>query len=95
MLSGYVVGDYGPDEWETFSEGLHLMHNPWAANPLAPGALRDITEHQLLDDGRVQTTSPRREAFATVTVIYQGTGAKQHARQRLARALSDGLPDST
>jgi hypothetical protein len=33
---GYVVGDYGSEEWETFSEGLNLLHNPWAETPLRP-----------------------------------------------------------
>jgi hypothetical protein len=38
--------------FETFSEGLHLMHNPWARTPLAAGAMRDVTEHQMLDDSQ-------------------------------------------
>jgi hypothetical protein len=97
QISGYLVGDYEPDERETFSEGLHLMHNPWAKNPLPLHALRDITEHQLLDDGRVSTTTPtsRLEAFATATVICRGVGAELYARQLLASVLTDSLPDTT
>jgi hypothetical protein len=95
VISGYLVGDYEPEERESFSEGLHLLHNPWAANPLTSGALRDITEHQLLDDGRVLTTSSRREAFATVTLIFRGAEADQHARRILASVLADGPSEST
>jgi hypothetical protein len=51
--SGYVVAGYGSEEWETFSEGLNLLHNPWAENPLDLGVLRGITEYQMVDDGRV------------------------------------------
>jgi len=92
-LSGYLVGNYGPDEWETFSEGLNLMHNPWAKNPLPAGALRDLTEHRLLAGGRVLVTTSRPEPFATVTLICQGAGAEQHARQVLASVLADDPPD--
>jgi hypothetical protein len=95
LLDGYLVGDYGPNVREPFSEGLHLMHNPTAKTPLPLGALRDITEHELLDDGRVRTTTSRPEPFATVTLIYQGTGAKQLARQALAAALADDPPNNT
>jgi hypothetical protein len=90
LVSGYLVGDYGPDDRETFSEGFHLLHNPWAENPLPLHALRDMTEHQLLDDGRISTTTPtsRLEAFATATVICRGHGAERYARQQLAHILS-------
>lgn len=96
QVFGYLVGDYEPDERETFSEGLHLLHNPWAANPLPLHALRDITEHQLLDDGRISTTTPtsRLEAFAAATVICRGAGAEQDARRQLADSLS-GDPQTT
>ncbi|MET7799291.1 hypothetical protein [Streptomyces decoyicus] len=35
---GCVVGDYGPEEQETFSEGFHVLHNPWTRTPVAVGA---------------------------------------------------------
>jgi hypothetical protein len=92
-LDGYLVGDYRPEVRETFSEGLHLMHNPWASNPLPAGSLRDLTEHRLLDSGHVQVTTSRPEPFATVTLIWQGAGAEQHAREVLASALADDPPE--
>jgi hypothetical protein len=91
---GYVVGDYGPEERETFSEGLHLLHNPWAENPLDLGVLRDVTEHQLLDDGRVLTTWTRPDPFVSVTIIFQGARSEQRAREALAILLDDGDPDN-
>ncbi|MGH3305098.1 MAG: hypothetical protein ACRDOK_26210 [Streptosporangiaceae bacterium] len=56
-------------------------------NALPLGALRDVTEHPLLDDGRLLTTCSRPEPFATVTMICQGAGAEQAARKVLACAL--------
>ena len=37
QMFGYVVGDYGPEDEEPFSEGLNVFHNPWAEHPLALG----------------------------------------------------------
>jgi hypothetical protein len=88
QLFGYLVGDYEPDERETFSEGLNLLHNPWAENPLGLGVLRNVTEHQLLDDSRVLTTFSRLDPIASVTVIFQGAQAEQRAREKLARVLA-------
>lgn len=70
----YIVGDRGPDERESFSEGLHLLHNPWAQTPLPLGSLRDITEHQLRDDGLVLTTFSRLDPFASKTLILHSRG---------------------
>ncbi len=44
----YPVGGEEAGYQETFSEGLQLMHNPWAKNPLELRALRGITEHQMI-----------------------------------------------
>jgi hypothetical protein len=92
-LFAYLVGDNGPGEHETFSEGLHLMHNPWAENRLELRVLRDITEHQMLQDGRVLTTCSRMDPYASVTLIYQGAGAQRAAREKLAEILADGPAD--
>jgi hypothetical protein len=81
----YIVGDRGPDERETFSEGLNLLHNPWAQTPLPLGALRDITEHQLRDDGVTLTTFSRLDPFASKTLILHSDGAD--VRKRLRREL--------
>jgi hypothetical protein len=66
-LFAYFVGDNELDEQETFSEGWHLLHNPWAENPLDLCVLRDVTEHQMLEDGRVLTTCSRMDTYASVT----------------------------
>jgi hypothetical protein len=88
-LFAYLVGGSGAGQHETFSEGLHLMHNPWAENPLDLRVLRDITEHQMLQDGRVLTTCSRMDPYASVTLIYQGAGAQRAAREKLAEILAD------
>lgn len=78
---GYVVGDRPPGEQETFAEGLHLFLNPWAVNKLSPEALRKITFSELLDDGRVLTTSTGGlEPFVSKTFIFEGQGADVVAR---------------
>lgn len=85
---GYVVGDYGSEEWETFSEGLNLLHNPWAETPLDLGMLRGITEHQMVDDGRVLTTFSRLDPVTSVTLIFHGPAAERKARDALAFLLN-------
>ena len=74
QLFGYVVV---PDTeyFETFSEGLHLIHNPRARNPLPVGAVRDVTEHRMLSDGRVEITASRLDPFSSQTNIFTGPGA--------------------
>jgi hypothetical protein len=86
QMFGYLVGDYGPDERETFSEGLQVFHNPWADNPLDLGVLRDVTEHELVD-GLVRTTTSRLEIISSITHIFQGVRAEQEAREALAIIL--------
>lgn len=89
QLFGYLVGDYGPDERETFSEGLQVFHNPWAENPLDLGVLRDVTEHELVDD-LVRTTTSRLEIVSSITQLFQGPRAEQEAREALAILLGTG-----
>lgn len=74
QLFGYVMV---PDTeyFETFSEGLHLIHNPRAHNPLPVGAVRDVTEHRMLEDGRVEITASRLDPFSSQTNIFTGPGA--------------------
>ena len=74
QLFGYVVVPE-TEYFETFSEGLCLMHNPWARTPLAVGALKDVTEHRLLGDGRLAVSSSRLEPFTSQTPIFVGPGA--------------------
>jgi hypothetical protein len=75
---------------ETFSEGLNLLHNPWAENPLDLGVLRGTTEHQMVDDGRVLTTFSRLDPVTSVTLIFQGPAAEREARDALAFLLNAG-----
>jgi hypothetical protein len=90
---GYIVGDRDQDERETFSEGLHVLHNPWAQTPLPLGALRDITEHQLRDDGLVLTTFSRLDPFASKTLILHGRGVD--VRELLRRELGQADKDAS
>ena len=62
---GYVVKECPPEDRETFGQALHVLHNPWAERPLPLRALRGVTEHTLLDDGRVLTTSFSLAPFAS------------------------------
>lgn len=87
-LFGHLVRPEQPEQRETFGEGLHVLHNPWAQIPLRTGVLRGVTEHQRLDDGRVLTTTTRLSPFTSQTLIFEGTGAQKHALRQLARFLS-------
>jgi len=84
---GYVVGDYEPECREPFCEGWHVFHNPYADRPLPAGALPDFTHHELLDDGRVLTTSIRMDPFTSQTWIFHGGAAGQFAQERLEKYL--------
>ncbi len=87
-LFGQLIGPVEPNQQETFGEGLHVLHNPWANNnPLPLGALRGVTEHQLLDDGRVHTTTTRLSPFMSQTLIFQGDEARAFAQLQLVRFL--------
>lgn len=88
QLFGYVVGDYGPQAREPFCEGWHAFHNPYANKPLPAEALPSFTHHELLDDGRVLTTSSRLDPFSSQTWIFHGGTADQFARERLDKFLS-------
>ena len=67
----YVVGAYGPEEHETFSEGFHVLHNPWARIPVADGALDGFTEHRLQPDGRQLTTFRQPDYFLSRTYMFR------------------------
>ncbi|QKZ23829.1 hypothetical protein [Streptomyces chartreusis] len=88
---GYVIGDYGPQDHETFSEGFHVLHNPWTRTPLSDGALDGFTQHRLQPDGRTLTTIRRPDFFLSQTWILQGEGGGnpvQTARRRVQQHLS-------
>ncbi|MFD5445988.1 hypothetical protein [Streptomyces tendae] len=76
----YVVGDYGPEERETFSESFHVLHNPWASIPIADGTFSGFTEHRLRDDGLVLTTSDRIDYFTSHTLVLHAPDARTRAR---------------
>ncbi|MGW8569844.1 hypothetical protein [Streptomyces niveus] len=85
---GYVVGDYGPEEHETFSKGFHVLHNPWTRTPVAAGALDGFTEHHLQPDGRLLTTIRHPDYFVSRTMIIQGEKALPTARLRVQQYLT-------
>lgn len=86
-LFGQLIGPVEPDQRETFGEGLHVLHNPWARTEVSLGTLRGVTEHRLLDDGRLLTTATRLSPFTSQTLIFRGAGAEAHAQLQLARFL--------
>ena len=88
QLFGYLVGDYGPDDRESFSEGWHVFHNPYAETRLQREALPLFTHHELLADGRVLTTAPRLDPLSSQTQIFKGNGVDQFARERLEHFLA-------
>ncbi|MFD5659847.1 hypothetical protein [Streptomyces hirsutus] len=81
----YVVGDYGPEERETFSEGFHILHNPWAGIPIADGVFPGFTEHRLWDDGLVLTTTSRPDYFTSHTLVFHAPDARTRARDYAER----------
>lgn len=83
-LFGYVVEQCSPDERETFGEALHVLHNPWAKTPLPTEALRGVTEHTLLEDGRILTTARGPAPIGSQTATFQGPTARSRARGYLA-----------
>ncbi|ROR43474.1 hypothetical protein [Kitasatospora cineracea] len=85
QLFGYLVGGDSSEKVESFSEGWHVLHNPWAKNTLHPDALPGFTRHELLDDGRVLSTWDRMSPFASQTRIFEGSGAREYAQQMLER----------
>jgi hypothetical protein len=87
----YVVGDYGPEEREEFSEGWHVIHNPRATLRIDPQALPGFTHHQLQDNGLVLTTSTRPDPFASQTRILEGPQALHRARTLLAQTTKQAL----
>ncbi|MFD5185042.1 hypothetical protein ACFWMQ_21085 [Streptomyces sp. NPDC058372] len=85
LVHAYVVGDYGPEERETFSEGFHILHNPWASVPIADGVFAGFTEHRLRDDGLVLTTSDRPDYFTSHTLVFHARVARTRAREYAER----------
>lgn len=83
----YVVGDYGPEEYETFSEGFHVLHNPWAHIPIPTGVFSGMTEHRLRDDGLVLTTACRPDFFTSHTGVIHHPHARAAARFYAVRYL--------
>ncbi|MFD5862804.1 hypothetical protein [Streptomyces chartreusis] len=73
----YVVGDYGPENHETFSEGFHVLHNPCDRTPIADGVFRSFTEHRLRDDGLVLSTTSRADFFTSHTVAFHLPNARR------------------
>ncbi|MET7436153.1 hypothetical protein ABZT16_46005, partial [Streptomyces flaveolus] len=85
----YVVGDYGIEDHETFREGFHVLHNPWARLPVPDGVFSGMTEHRLRDDGLVLTTAERPDFFVSHTVVLHAPHARAAARAYAARYLAD------
>lgn len=85
LKHAYVVGDYDPEERETFSEGFHILHNPWARIPIADGIFPGFTEHRLRDDGLVLTTTSRLDYFTSHTLVFHAPDARTRARNYVGR----------
>ncbi|MFJ6862264.1 hypothetical protein [Streptomyces werraensis] len=79
------MGDYGPEKRETFSEGFHILHNPWACVPIAEGVFPGFTEHRLRDDGLVLTTTSRPDYFTSHTLVFHAPDARARARDYAER----------
>jgi hypothetical protein len=62
----YEVGS----RWETWAEGLVMIHNPYALLPLPYEALPEAVHHEL-ENGVVVSTLPPFHAFASLTEIRQ------------------------
>lgn len=84
----YVVGDYGSEDHETFSEGFHVLHNPWTRTSIADGVFRGFTEHRLRDDGLVLSTTSQADFFTSHTVVFHLPNARAAARGYAARLLA-------
>jgi hypothetical protein len=67
------------DQRETFGESLHLLHNPHALVRLPADAIRGVTEHRLLSDGRLLATFTRPSPFVSLTQTFVGSGARRYA----------------
>lgn len=81
----YVVGDYGPEDRETFSESFHVLHNPWAHTPVAGRTFHGFTEHRLQDNGLFLTTTSRPDFFVSHTAVLHTPEALALARAYVAR----------
>lgn len=75
----YLVGsDLAPEE--TFSQGIHVLHNPFCDEPLDDGSFGAATEHRLdISTGQVVTTHVSSfSPIGSVTYTLAGPGA--HAK---------------
>lgn len=83
-LFGYVVGD----GWhtETFSEAMHVLHNPNAAMPLPKGALPGAAEWAE-ENGLLTTTHYGFSPFGGLTSAWHGPGAQEMAERQLQAFL--------
>jgi hypothetical protein len=82
----YVVGDRPHHELETFTDGLHLLINPYATIPLLPDALPGISFTVQQPNGTiVQSLYSGLHAYMSRTFIFGGEHAAALARyQQLA-----------
>jgi hypothetical protein len=70
-----------------------LFLNPWAINKLSPEVLREIDYHELMDDGRVLSTSfGSFQPYVSKTIVLHGKNARELARVQLSQVL--GRPPS-
>ncbi|MFD7924038.1 hypothetical protein ACFV3R_33145, partial [Streptomyces sp. NPDC059740] len=95
LRHAYVIGDYEAEDHETFSEGFHILHNPWAHTPIGKGVFPGFTEHRLREDGLILTEADGIPDFiVSHTAVFDGPQARAAARTYVGRALAGFRPSS-
>ncbi|UKD58604.1 hypothetical protein L3Q65_18375 [Amycolatopsis sp. FU40] len=61
----------GPEQPETWLEGMDVFHNPHALYPLDPALLPDAAHHRLRADGLMETMSPGWKPILSTTSIVE------------------------
>lgn len=74
MLFSYEVGTQGAPK-EDFAQAIHVMHNPNAKRPLAPGFFPRASEHNRVpENGQILTTLKADFIpFSSLTYVFQFT----------------------
>jgi hypothetical protein len=61
----------GPEQPETWMEGMDVFHNPTASCPLDPTLLPEATHHRLRPDGLMETMAPGWKPIMSTTSIVE------------------------
>lgn len=72
----YFVGERPEGQGENFTEGLHVLANPWASIKVQPEHFPGVPYHEILPDGRVVSTFQGGfHPFESQTILFP-PGAK-------------------